>query len=227
MRVVPVIDIMHGRVVRAVAGRRDEYRPWVSPLCGSDDPLAVGAALLERAGANELYAADLDAILGQGGGAWRPLLGLPASLWLDAGVRSVAEANALLREPVGSVILGSETFAEADRLGELDGPSRVTASLDFRDGELLRPAGGLTVEAAVGAGVRRIIVLELSRVGTGGGVGTEGRLSRRVKDYPQVEWVGGGGVRGRDDLRRLADLGVSAALVATALHDGRLDAPAG
>jgi phosphoribosylformimino-5-aminoimidazole carboxamide ribotide isomerase len=36
--------------------------------------------------------------------------------------------------------------------------------------------------------------------------------------------VAGGGVRGVDDLARLADTGCDGALVATALHDGRIRA---
>jgi phosphoribosylformimino-5-aminoimidazole carboxamide ribotide isomerase len=39
-----------------------------------------------------------------------------------------------------------------------------------------------------------------------------------------VTLVAGGGVRGADDLARLADAGCDGALVATALHDGRLSA---
>jgi uncharacterized protein related to proFAR isomerase len=37
-----------------------------------------------------------------------------------------------------------------------------------------------------------------------------------------VDLIAGGGVRGLDDLKALADAGCDAALVASALHDGRL-----
>jgi len=40
---------------------------------------------------------------------------------------------------------------------------------------------------------------------------------------PDVTLLAGGGVRGPDDLSRLADAGADGALVATALLDGSLD----
>jgi phosphoribosylformimino-5-aminoimidazole carboxamide ribotide isomerase len=71
-------------------------------------------------------------------------------------------------------------------------------------------------------GVRRMIVLDLARVGVGEGVGTED-LCRQMRAADQnLEIIAGGGVRGRDDLKRLADAGCDAALVASALHDGRI-----
>jgi phosphoribosylformimino-5-aminoimidazole carboxamide ribotide isomerase len=38
-----------------------------------------------------------------------------------------------------------------------------------------------------------------------------------------LELVAGGGIRGPEDLARLEARGVSAALIASALHDGRFD----
>ncbi len=64
MRVIPVLDIMGGVVVRGVAGRRSEYRPIESSLCSSCDPPVVARAIVERFGLAEFYIADLDAISG-------------------------------------------------------------------------------------------------------------------------------------------------------------------
>ena len=62
MRIIPVLDVMGGIVVRAVAGRRSEYRPLVSKLTTSVEPAEVARTLLAKSGADELYVADLDAI---------------------------------------------------------------------------------------------------------------------------------------------------------------------
>jgi phosphoribosylformimino-5-aminoimidazole carboxamide ribotide isomerase len=75
---------------------------------------------------------------------------------------------------------------------------------------------------AVKAGVRRLIVLDLAQVGVGEGVGTESLCRRLHERHPQLEIVAGGGVRDMADLRSLAAAGCSGALVASALHDGRL-----
>ena len=64
MRVVAVLDLMGGKVVRGVGGRRSEYRPVVSRLTTSCDPVAVAEAFRQQLGIDELYLADLDAIAG-------------------------------------------------------------------------------------------------------------------------------------------------------------------
>ena len=69
MRIIPVLDVMHGAVVRGVGGRRDEYRPLVSRLVPSSRPLDVADAIASHFDCREFYVADLDAILG-GEPAW-------------------------------------------------------------------------------------------------------------------------------------------------------------
>ena len=44
MILIPVIDLMHGQVVRAVRGDRHAYRPIVSALCDGSDPVTVARA---------------------------------------------------------------------------------------------------------------------------------------------------------------------------------------
>jgi uncharacterized protein related to proFAR isomerase len=76
---------------------------------------------------------------------------------------------------------------------------------------------------AADAGAGAVIVIDLARVGTG--TGLDLALIDRVREAtPGLTLVAGGGVRGPEDLARLADSGCDGALVATALHDGRLSA---
>jgi phosphoribosylformimino-5-aminoimidazole carboxamide ribotide isomerase len=68
-----------------------------------------------------------------------------------------------------------------------------------------------------------VIVLDLARVGSRSGLDLE--LVRLVRELlPGVMVLAGGGIRDADDLARLARVGCDGALVATALHDGRLSA---
>jgi phosphoribosylformimino-5-aminoimidazole carboxamide ribotide isomerase len=233
MRLIPVIDLKGGEVVRGIAGRRAEYRPWVSPLCGTSEPLAVARALAERAGARELYVADLDAIAGgpPAVGVYEGLIELGVALWVDAGLSRADDATPLICAGVEGLVVGLETATGPqvlNRLAERVGPGRVVFSLDLSDGRPLEggPAWGKdareVAEVAVRHGARRLIVLDVGRVGCAAGPGTE-ELCRWIADtYPAIEVIAGGGVRDRDDLKRLEHCGISAALVATALHEGRL-----
>lgn len=230
MHVLPVLDLKGGLVVRGVAGRRAEYCPIVSRLTQSSKPAAVAAAFAEHFGLAELYLADLDAIAGA-----PPALDVYATLqargfrlWVDAGVREWADAKRLADAGVATVVAGLETLTGPTALHDMvqSFGERIVFSLDLRDGVPLASDNGWSADVAadaVACGVRRIIVLDLARVGVGSGPGTTALCARLVAAYhPAVAVYAAGGVRGAADLRRLGEIGVRGALVASALHEGTL-----
>lgn len=234
MQIIPVLDLKAGLVVRGIAGRRSQYRPIVSRLTASTRPLDVARAFREQFGLDLLYLADLDAIAGQPPSSvcYRQLQEEGFRLWVDAGLRSAADAGPLLEMKVAGVIAGLETLAGPEELLSLAtvaGPEQLIFSLDLKNGvPVIGGAGwtGLSVEAlvaeVVACGIRRVIVLDLARVGVGAGTGT-GELCRRLGQLqPTVEIIAGGGVRGIEDLRRLQADGVGGVLLASALHDGKI-----
>jgi phosphoribosylformimino-5-aminoimidazole carboxamide ribotide isomerase len=235
MRVIPVLDLMAGQVVRGVGGRRHEYRPVVSRLTPSCRPVDVAEAFRAHFGLSELYLADLDAIAGAPPDlrAYATLRQRGFRLWVDAGVRDAMTAAPLADAGIEGIVVGLETVVGAAALAAVcrEYGERVVFSLDLKAGGPLgdraawNHSEAWTIAGwAIAAGVRRLIVLDLARVGGGGGTGTEDLCRRLAAAYPTVEVVAGGGVRGVEDLRRLKECGVAAALVASALHDGRLRA---
>lgn len=236
-RIIPVLDVMDGQAVRAVGGRRELYRPLESRLTDSTDPATVAEALVAAAGTTELYVADIDAIrrhrprLG-----WvKPLVERGCRVLVDAGLRAATDARLVLDAGASAVVAGTETLksiAELRALLAALGPERVVLSLDLRNGRVVgdpavwgdadNPAAA--VDTAVGYGVRRVIVLDLARVGTGIGVGTESLCCGLRTSFPEVELIAGGGVRNWQDVERAAKAGADAVLVASGLHDGTLTA---
>ena len=69
---------------------------------------------------------------------------------------------------------------------------------------------------------RRLVVLDLARVGTGLGPGTESLMTRLLARHDRVQIMVGGGIRSIDDVLRLEARGASSVLVGSALHDGRI-----
>jgi phosphoribosylformimino-5-aminoimidazole carboxamide ribotide isomerase len=234
MRIIPVLDVMHGQAVRAIGGRRQEYQPLQSPLAGSAKPQDVALAFRRHFDLNELYIADLDAIAGK-----PPAIGLLTdlknegfSLLVDAGVRNVETASLLLTAGLHGVVAGLETLESPAALGALiqrAGPQQLVLSLDLNDGKPLSmfepwqhaDAWTIAVEAKE-LGVARFLVLDLARVGYGRGTGTETLCRQMRQAWPDVDLLAGGGVRNRKDLERLEQCGVDGVLVASALHDGGL-----
>jgi len=236
MKVIGVLDLLANRAVHARAGDRAHYRP-VEAVAGSPidagDALALAFTYRDRLRLRELYVADLDAILGQAPqqALVRRLSALGVPLWLDAGITSIDQARSAIDLGVAHLIVGLETLPSfevfRDVCAALD-RHRVAFSLDLRHGEPIRsPDGERLPEAiaarAAAAGAAAVIVLDLGRVGTGNGPDCAA-ITRIRHAVPDTILIAGGGIRGLDDLIRLAGSGCDGALVATALHDGRLGA---
>ena len=229
LKVIPVIDILNGVAVHAMRGRRSDYQPLQSVLVCSTDPLLVAEAF-KTLGFSALYLADLDAILEGSSGLDLYSLGgsLGLSLMVDAGVSSFDGVEALFRQGVCKVILGTESLLNRGFVGEAVerfGADRVVVSLDLKNGAVLGKAG---VDRSVdplcllgefeAMGVLEVIVLDLARVGSQEGVDTA--FLKRVIDQTSLSVYVGGGVCSISDLVELQALGVEGALIATSLHTG-------
>ncbi|CAM5767295.1 hypothetical protein LMIY3S_02113 [Labrys miyagiensis] len=219
--IVPVLDIRHGQVVRARAGDREHYAPIVTPLSATADPVDVARGLLGLVSARHIYVADLDAIEGRGRdieSVRRLAATFPqVDLWIDAGIGTLEEAEKLLEPGHCSLVLGSESQVDSNLLKAMAG--RAVLSLDFRGNQFMGPPALLNDSSLW---PDRIIVMTLARVGTGLGPDLD-RLAWVRALAPQAKVYAAGGLRGPDDIASLVDIGVSGVLVASALHDGRLD----
>lgn len=223
LKIIPAIDLKSGRVVHARGGARARYRPLRTPLFPDARPADVAARLADF---NLFYIADLDAL---GGGApqtaaieaWsraRP----DAALWIDRGVRNLADFEAARRLP-GAPIVATETLADARLLGALAGRGADwILSLDFERGRLRGDARAL---AQSERWPHTVLVLSLDAVGAQAGPDLQTVAAVRARN-PRSQIVAGGGVRSAADLRALARAGASAALVASALYTGKLTASA-
>jgi phosphoribosylformimino-5-aminoimidazole carboxamide ribotide isomerase len=224
MQAIPVIDIREGVVVRAIKGRRADYRPLVSPLAATPAPLEVVRGLMSLHAFPAIYIADLDAIEGRADNrAAIEAIGqaFPAvSLWVDAGMRDCADMRQWLDWKNVSPVVGSESVEEKDAPLMLRDAARVVLSLDFRGDTFLGPQSLLHSPEIW---PKRVIVMTLERVGGTGGPDFS-RLARIMSRAQGREIFAAGGVRDAHDLRRLRAAGAKGALIASSLHDGRLSA---
>jgi phosphoribosylformimino-5-aminoimidazole carboxamide ribotide isomerase len=234
MRVLPVLDLMSGQVVRGIAGRREEYRPIISNLTASSKPADVARAFRDRFGFQEVYLADLDAIAGAPPAlaVYADLRALGFALWVDAGIHDDRSVQPLLNAGIESIVAGLETLAGHEALLAIlkrVGPKKLVFSLDLRNKKPLaswpewdRSDPWSIASEVIAIGIQRLLVLDLARVGMGSGTGTEDLCRQVAGRHEKVEISSGGGVRDIADLARLQHCGVHHALVASALHDGRI-----
>jgi uncharacterized protein related to proFAR isomerase len=218
LRIIPVIDIMGGVAVRAVGGRRAEYRPLETPLAASSDPCAAAEGLLRLHPFGTIYIADLDAIMGQGGddGALSRLSAAfpKVEFWIDRGGLAPPVAANFTR------VIGSESLPTTAAAPDLSKERNAILSLDF-DARGFRGPPELEREPALWPS--RVIVMTLAKIG--GGAGPDfARLAEIKARAGSREVYAAGGLRGAEDLAGLAGQGIAGALLATALHEGLIGA---
>jgi phosphoribosylformimino-5-aminoimidazole carboxamide ribotide isomerase len=239
LRVIPVLDVKAGRAVHAVGGQRDHYGPVRSLLHASSDPVLLAQAYRDRLGLTSLYLADLDAIAGAPPNLllYGHLLALGVDLWLDAGIRDAAMLGPLLPLGIPTIIAGLESVRSPSALEliiDRADPERIAFSLDLRDGRPVCAPGSnawpedpLSIcRLARRLGVRRLILLDLARMGRASGTGTLGLMESILSEFPDIEMTLGGGIASIADLTALSQTRASAVLIATALHNGQIDANA-
>lgn len=226
MKLVAVLDLMRGQAVHARRGERHAYQPVESRLGSGSDVPALARALLRLHPFHAIYIADLDAILGRGDNL-EVMTGVAAAipatpLWVDAGIadgRAVQALRAAL--PAATVVVGSESIVAAQWPNDLDTAScHFILSLDFKAGVFRGPPDLLQSPARW---PRRVLAMNLDRVGSGEGPDMD-LLAQLQARKPNAEVFAAGGVRCRGDLETLKAAGVAGALIASALHDGRLSA---
>ena len=150
MKIVPVIDVRNGLTVRAVGGRRSNYRPFRSPLSPDADPRTLARRARDRWGTADLYLADLDA-LAQGGprgphahvALWQALAADGFALLLDPGVRQLGDMAAGVTPSDSRLVIASETIGSLEELQACLAAPRAVLGLDLRGNEPIGPAGSL------------------------------------------------------------------------------------
>jgi len=217
IELIPAVDVLGEGAVRLHQG---EYDAVVER---AGDPVALARAFAE-AGAGRIHLVDLD---GARSGRVRPeLVGSvaaavsPALLQASGGIRSIADAWALLEAGADRVVVGTAAFPDPAPWAELG--ERVAVALDVRDGQV-RTAGwtegaGLSLDEAaercVNAGIARVLCTAIDRDGTLAGPDLD--LVGRVAGTG-LRVLAAGGIRSPGDVSALAGAGAEAAVVGRAL----------
>ncbi|MCB5184489.1 nickel transporter [Methylobacillus gramineus] len=225
MKVIPVIDLMHGQVVHAKKGERQHYQPIQSALCNSSAPLDIVAALLELYPFKQMYIADIDAIQQRGnhsGTIAEITKAYPQlEIWLDAGISSVADL-ATWTDLNLQIIIGSESLSDLNTYQAIAQAcnARFTLSLDF---SLAGYQGPAELLSNIELWPDNVIIMTLQQVGSQAGPDFD-RLKAFKQEHFHLNIYAAGGTRHLQDVMHLAQLEIAGVLVASALHHGSLSA---
>jgi cyclase len=228
-RVIPCLDVDKGRVVKGVGfvGLRD-----------AGDPVEL-AVRYQEAGADEIVFLDITASHERrdtvAALARRCADDVFIPFTIGGGVRSVADAQAVLDAGADKVSVNSAAVARPALLGELAevfGAQCVVLAVDARregDGYGVYVNGGRTpvdreavawAREGVERGAGEILLTSMDRDGTEDGY--ELRLTRRVAEAVDVPVIASGGAGSLDHLvEAVAEGGADAVLCASIFHYGK------
>jgi phosphoribosylformimino-5-aminoimidazole carboxamide ribotide isomerase len=221
--VYPAIDVLEGRVVRLLEGRREQV------TVEGGDPVEA-AERFAAAGASWLHLVDLDgafsgtpdlALLERVAGA-----GLPVQV--GGGYRSLGLVEAALAAGAARVLVGTAALDDAFLASAVDRFSeRLAVAIDARDGRVAvdgwtrgtdaTPAA--LAERCAAADVSRLVVTATHRDGTLRGPDVE--LLEEIVAVG-VPVIAAGGIATLDDLQALRSLGCEGTVVGSALWLGRI-----
>jgi phosphoribosylformimino-5-aminoimidazole carboxamide ribotide isomerase len=222
MEVIPAIDLLGKTAVRLEQGDYERVSQYGEPT--------VLAARFAAAGAHWIHVVDLD---GARAGLIRPVVvaalvhaSSPASVQASGGVRSVTDAETLLRAGANRVVVGTAAWTLLDDLVAALG-DRLVVALDVRDG-LVHTRGWTesaieldhAIERCTAAGVSRMLCTAIERDGMLEGPDVE--LVRHVVERSGLPVLAAGGIGSEADLDALEQAGAGGAIVGRALLDGRI-----
>lgn len=232
MKIIPVIDILNSIAVHGIRGERNHYKPIESVLVDSVNPLDISLTF-DSLGFGCVYLADLDAILGTSVNfdIYREIAAETGlELMVDAGIADMMKAEEVLAAGVSKIVIGTETLSSLHFVSEATrafGEDRIVVSIDQKEKKILSLSEAIARMDVISLsnrlsslGVSQIILLDLDRVGTERGINRS--ILRRILGNNELEVFVGGGIRSIPELEELKELGVSGALVATVLHNGKI-----
>ena len=225
MEVIPAIDLMRGKCVRLLQGRRGE---------GKDYGEATEFAMKwKEKGAERLHVVDLDAAMGEGENsqAVEAIIGTGLKVQVGGGIRNLETAQKWLDLGVDRIILGTvavENENEARKITSAFG-RRVFVAIDCLDGKV-KTRGWLEeggrgvdemVERARDMGAGGIISTDIGRDGTmeGPNFGT----IRQMVEKNVLPVIASGGITSLANVKKLQEMGTSGIILGKALYEGKLD----
>ena len=236
---------MIGQIVLAEGGNRDQYLPVDSKLTRSPQPLDVARAMFQQTGCDWICLADIDSFSGAAP-AWHvygQLLEAGFGVWVDANWLKDDRFRQLTdRMPVLDrlrVIVSSETMSDPkqfDVFAELTSMGvRPIFSVDMKGSDVIGGSAEIAqqdpldlIALAHSAGVKDVIVLNLSLVGTMQSDIEQAQaatmdLTRSIVDkFPELRVTSGGGIASTEDAQVWLDAGCDHVLAASAIHQCRI-----
>ena len=209
MNIIPAIDLKKGKVVRAVGGDRDSYRPIDLVTTYSSNPITFVKALIIKYRPSTIYLADLDLLNDDGNNI--DIIYKIANMfrnkifWVDMGAKKIKKLNIKNINP----ILCSESCEDIRLINYVY--KNYIHSYDYKD----RSLGTQYFKKLESSYKKKVIFMNISDVGNK--KGPDFRYLRGMPKFSSLEYYVGGGVNSILDIHKLSKMNISGVIVSSLL----------
>ncbi len=231
MIIIPAIDIKDGKVVRLMQGDFNKVTEYYS------DPVIVAKKWQEK-GAKLIHLVDLDGAKGGKIQNMKPIIEIAKSLKIPVemggGIRELKDIDALIKNGVKRVILGTKAIEDRDFLKEAlkRWKDKIAVSVDCSNGfvsergwvETSKIKGVDFVKELEKLGVKYIIYTDIACDGALTGPNFKGL--KEILKLVKVNVIASGGVSSLDDIKKFLKIKnkrLYGVITGRAIYEGKLD----
>lgn len=227
MIILPAIDIRGGKAVRLYQGDYTKEEVVAKDIYEQ-------AKEFQRLGATHLHLVDLDGAK-QGAGINEEIIlklakTVDMSIEVGGGIRTLDRIDKLLGNGIDKVILGTAAMEQEDlvKAALAKYAERIIVGVDARNGKVC--GNGWLSESDLDyidftkkmadLGVYNVIVTDISRDGTLQGANIE--MLKTLSEKVDIKITASGGVKDIEDIKKLKESGIYAAITGKAIYSGEL-----
>ncbi|MCB2300969.1 1-(5-phosphoribosyl)-5-[(5-phosphoribosylamino)methylideneamino]imidazole-4-carboxamide isomerase [Clostridium tagluense] len=227
MKIFPAIDVKNGKCVRLYQGE------FSSSEVVGEDPLQTALSFVEQ-GAEYIHMVDLDGALsgtiGNANSINRVIKNINIPIQLGGGIRSLDAIEILLEKGLNRVILGTAALNNPSLVKEAVKKfgDKIAIGIDARDGYVA--VEGWKTSSKIeyidfakqmeNIGAKTIIFTDISRDGTLTGPNLE--ATGKINDMVSCNIIASGGMKGIEDIKKLAKMNMYGAIIGKALYSGNI-----
>ena len=147
---------------------------------------------------------------------------------VDPGINNFITAENVLNNGASKIIIGTETmknFGFIEQISKKIPVDKIIISIDMKNKKLLSRSRIIKLMSPMkfikevnDIGIKKIILLELTKVGSQEGVDID--FLDKVND--KLDIIVGGGIKNIKDIENLDEMGIYGVLIATSLHNGNI-----
>lgn len=227
MKLFPAVDILDGKAVRLLEGKRDMLSVYGNPL----DMAHKWADM----GAQYIHIVDLNSAFGEKGKNTEILKAIAKeitiTLELGGGMRTREDVDYAIEElGFSRAVIGSSLVTNPEIIDEISKyGDKIVGGLDARDGKLfikgwVEQTSKTPLEVALRlkeSGITDIVYTDIARDGKMTGANTH--LTKELQEKSRMNIIASGGVSKIEDLLELKSKGIYGAIIGKALYENTID----